>query len=428
MHRSRLNTLSNDKISPILAIIIGSALIIFPSSVIVVDWVSGLIFLIAIFSGLLTAIRLKGQIFPLTGEEKIFFLSMTLLFLSAVITSVYSNTELARADRLSTFVFAIPVYIFIKGNTLKENYIWLGLVIGSAITLGVALYQVFDLNYPRATGSINPIMFGNIALIMGTMALAGTGWFRQQQKWMVALPILAFIAGLTTSALSGSRGGWVALPFLGLILAWYSMKNLSFKKLASLVALAVLLVGMIYLVPQTGVQKRVAAGIKNIDQYITSTDVNDRARATSIGVRFEMWKSAWTIFLDNPVLGVGWGSFQSETKKLVDKGLINPRASKYYHAHNQYLSALAKGGLLGLSALIFLVITPFVLFYKYLSRDYSDETNRIALAGLVLVVGFACFSLSEAILERSRAIVFYSFYTATFLAAIMKSHSKTVDT
>ena len=402
-------------------IITPSALVIFPSCIVVVDDAGGLIGLIVVLAGLMTAITLNKQLFPLISEEKTIFVSVCLLFVSAVISAIYIDTNLARADRFYIFILVIPVYIYFKHNVVEEKHIWPGLVAGSFIAQIVAIYQVFGpLNLPRAIGSVHPILFGDMALIMGVMSLAGVGWWHQQRRWMAVVPYCAFVAGLGASALSLSRGGWVALPLLGLVLIWYSIRYLSCKKLVYVLTMTFLLIGAIYLIPQTRVQNHVELSIDNIDQYLNSTDANDPLRETSIGLRFEMWKAAWLIFSDHPVIGVGWGDYQLKTMELADEGLINRLVPKFYHPHNQYLSALAKGGVLGFLSMFSLLLFPGIIFYKYMHIKYKDEINRMALAGLLFVVGFACFSLTESILERSRTIIFYSYYLAVFMAMTLR--------
>ena len=59
-----------------------------------------------------------------------------------------------------------------------------------------------------------------------------------------------------------------------------------------------------------------------------------------------------------------------------------------------------------------------------MGRNTAAETQRIALAGLILIVGFIGFSLTESILERSRSIIFFSFYLAALMALHQASRKK----
>lgn len=398
---------------------IALSLIIFPASIISVDHVSGFIAVGIALAGTVTVIMLRTQILPFSREEKIFFFVVTLPFVSACISSVYNHTELARADRLSMFIFVIPMYIFFRHHPISEKYIWSGLVVGALITLVIAIYQVFYLSLVRANGSVYAILFGDVALTMGTLSLAGVSWFYRRKSWLIIVPALAFLASLTASALSSSRGAWVALPLFILILAGYANKHLSWQKIVLLVVLFLSAISTVYLIPETGVQSRVITTVNNLDQYLNSVEVTDPARNTSLGLRLEMWKASWFIFKNNPIFGIGWGELQAEIQTLVEQGLIYPGASNYYHAHNQFLSALAKGGLCGFLALSSILLFPLIIFFRSWRKNSHGDIHIIS-AGLILIIGFGSFCLTEALFERARAITFYAFYLSIFMALTLK--------
>ena len=88
------------------------------------------------------------------------------------------------------------------------------------------------------------------------------------------------------------------------------------------------------------------------------------------------------------------------------------------------MSALAKGGLLGISAVILIFGVPLVMFYRLLfADDTSPEARRMAIAGLVLLLSFMAFALTEAIFGRYRSMTFFAFYL-TVLMAFMNSSKK----
>jgi len=402
-----------------------SALILYPSSVLVVDHVSGAVFLIILLAGLATMFNQYSKLQTLSTQEKIFFISVSLLFGTALITSFFNGTELDRGDRFITLIMVIPVYIFFKYVNLKEKHLWTGLAVGTFGALIFGIYQVFGpIQQSRATGAVHQILFGDLSLIMGVMSLAGYGWFKKRKKWLVIVPLMAFTAGIFASVLSLTRGGWIALPFLSLIFIWVLSRHLLIKHIVIIFGVLSLVVSIIYFTPQTGVQKRVQDTVSNIEKYVNSDNVNDPVRSSSIGSRFEMWQAAWIIFKSNPVVGVGWGNYTEKAQILVDKGFLHETISEYSHPHNQFISALAKGGLLAFFAISILFLVPTIIFFKLL-RDYSSpEIQRVAFAGLILMIGFVSFSLSEAILERSRSITFLSFYIAVFMAQAQKYRQK----
>jgi len=51
-------------------------------------------------------------------------------------------------------------------------------------------------------------------------------------------------------------------------------------------------------------------------------------------------------------------------------------------------------------------------------RGKTPDTQRLALAGLLLIVAYMSFGFSEAILERVRPVSFLAFYLAVIFAAI----------
>jgi O-antigen ligase len=399
--------------------IAASAVIIFPASVLVVDKVYGLVFLIVILLGFWQMVTYRKEVFPISKEEKMFFFSLCIVLVSVFITTLVNDTGLARADRFLALVLTIPAYYYFKKNIFNEKYIWMGLVVGAVIAGGVAVFQVFGPSHQwRATGVVHWIIFGDLALVMGVMSLAGIGWFQKQNKWVILFPVLAFIGGMVASALSLTRGGWIALPFLLLLLVWYSSKRLTLKSKVITYCLLMLMVGSIYFIPQTGVQQRMEQSMSIIERYSESKNVNDWVRHSSIGGRFEMWKAASLIFIDNPIVGVGWGNFAEKSREFVGQGLVNKSVGLVYHPHSQFFSALSKGGLFGFFAISILFFIPITIFYKSVRDKTEVMIQRQALAGLILVASFICFGLTEAILEKSRSIIFFSFYLSVFMAAI----------
>ncbi len=397
------------------------ALLVFPFSILVLDHISGLILIVVILTGLLLIGMNFRESIEAIKREKLFFIATGLLLFSALLTALITQTDLARGDRFFAFVLVIPVYFFFLKVPPENRFLWTGLVIGSIVAAVVGAYQVFGPPaLQRATGTIHPILFGDLSLLMGLLSFAGLMWFIQHRQWLIVIPLLAVITGLIASALSLSRGGWVAIPVAVLIYVWFYAQYFSRKTLITVFLLLMSTLATIYLVPETGVQKRVEKTFTNINRYYHSENTNDPARHSSIGARFEMWRSAWNMFLENPVLGGGWGEFQNYNQKYIKEGKVNKVAGKFYHAHNQYISILAKGGVISFISLLFLFFVPALLFYRIIKGSSQTDVKSYALAGLIIIAAYAGFALSEAILERSRPVIFFSFYLAVFMAATRK--------
>jgi len=360
----------------------------------------------------------KGE--AASREEKLFYFAVSVFFLAALVTTLLGGIEDGGLKKLNKFLhllLAIPAYLFLRRVGVNLAALWYGLVAGAVVAILTALFEVWGQPTGfRASGVTHPIIFGDLALAMGWMPLAGMGWFASRSRWQMVLPVMAALCGLLASLLSHSRGGWVAIPFLVLIFLWFSRAHITPQQrwMAVILLCAALAIG--YLIPATGVKGTIDRTATNISGYFYS-DIDDEIRETSIGTRFEMWQAAWHIFRDNPLLGVGWGHYKEEAQQLVDAGLRNASAAYWGHPHNQFLSAMANGGTVALIALLLLFLLPARLFARIAGRRSVADAQYTALAGLLLIAAFISFGLSEAILERTRPVSFFAFYLAVLFAA-----------
>ncbi|MDE2461023.1 MAG: O-antigen ligase family protein [Gammaproteobacteria bacterium] len=143
----------------------------------------------------------------------------------------------------------------------------------------------------------------------------------------------------------------------------------------------------------------------------------------NVGQRLEMWRAAWHLFLRHPLLGVGLGAYQAQSRELASQHDIAPFVGTYDHPHNDYLNALASAGLLGLLALLAVLVVPLVRFVRVLrSRDALE--HAIGLAGTLSVFGFAIYALTDTVFLHSMMITWYVIYMALFVALIQDRVTK----
>ena len=213
------------------------------------------------------------------------------------------------------------------------------------------------------TEELHPIHFGNLSLLIGFISLSGVFWALDKgDKRLVWLMVVAFVMGIAASFLSGTRSGWVALP-LALFAVYKFYKDIIPQKyIKPILAAAFVIIALLVLVPQTGVQKRVVSAFSNIEHYMEGKS------STSVGLRFEMWKSGYEAFIRKPVFGWGEEAFYEFQANIVIEKELNPLILRYNHLHNQYVEELAKRGIVGLFALLLLFVLPFKLFIKKQSR------------------------------------------------------------
>lgn len=394
--------------------------LLFPAVILVLRPADGLGLGLLALAGFWVAFQQRGS-GQARREEKLLYFAVSFFFLAALLVTLLGGIDDSGIKKLSKFarlLLVIPAYVFLRHVGVSLAALWYGLVMGAVVAAGVAMFEVWDKPPAfRARGITHPIIFGDIALILGVMALAGLGWFKQRARWQVVLPLLALVCGLLASLLSHARGGWVAIPFLGLTFIWYARACIPMWQRWSAVALLVLAVVSAYWVPATGVQKTVDRTVTNLTQYFQS-DISNGVRGTSVGTRLEMWQAAWQIYRDNPLLGTGWGHYQENAQALVDAGVRHRSAAAFGHPHNQFFAAMANGGTLALVAIGLLFLIPAKLLMDVIRRQKTLDQRRLALAGLLLIVAYMSFGFSEAILERVRPVSFLTFYLAVIFAAI----------
>ncbi len=309
------------------------------------------------------------------------------------------------------FLSGVVILTFLaKSPSLFLKRIEWGIVLGTVSSFIYALLTTSIYHYPRAYNFFMcPIMFGNISLLLGFWSLASFYWDENPSLFKKIVKFIAFFVGIYTSILSGSRGGWVAIPLLTILLftllKTHFYLNIRYKVIffISCIFLSILSVGSIYNRLGTIPEQLKLYTMKNAD--------------SSTGQRLEMWKGALLIFKENPILGIGKGNFQESIKKLADQGIVSNVIEKHKHAHNEALFMMAEFGSLGLITLLLFYFGTFIHFYRY--RQDNDLTIRAAAyMGLMLSSGYIIFGFTEVIFDRVKEIGFFVTMASLFLALI----------
>ncbi|KIX19781.1 membrane protein [Flavobacterium sp. 316] len=161
---------------------------------------------------------------------------------------------------------------------------------------------------------------------------------------MILLITITF-RGIVTFSRGGIITGFImVILFFGII--FMSLKtNAKFKLLTSFLLSSFFLIGIwFYSSIQTG-------GL--IDKRYANQDARGRVKESKLTGREKLIESEFTMFLDNPIFGVGVG----KNKEYREETTGIEAAS-----HNEISRMLAEHGSLGLFALLILLITPVVLY------------------------------------------------------------------
>jgi O-antigen ligase len=359
-------------------------------------------------------------VLPLTPQLKRFlFLWLIGVALELVILSVHGFSGSRLHSPLLRVVTAAIAVLMVLSTHKTQNY-WYGIIGGCFAVFMVAIFQRSYLGLERATGFHNAIHFGNFSLSLGLMALVALTQLRSSTPQFKIILGAAALAGVVTSLLSGSRGGWIALVLIFVPLYGLSENK---KQLTMMAATLVAVLGLAYLIPGTGVHARIADVWGNLVAYENGTF------NTPIGLRLEMFRGSWHVFLAHPIIGVG-DHFKFVLAEIARLGSSIPPGHELNDSHNEVLYALVRGGLVGLAQLLILYLAPLAYFFRVLRLKGfvapSDASQRVesaaqlkafAAAGIVLVLLTIDFGLTVNVFTRHIGKAFY-FINVCFLVAL----------
>jgi O-antigen ligase len=243
----------------------------------------------------------------------------------------------------------------------------------------------------------NPIPFGNFALLFGVLSLLliFSGKENNHFGWVKVLSILGFISGIYTSVASGTRGGWVAIPFFLLIVWKFFGPRNKLVSYALAIAIVVVMPLLAYFVP--AISERLAIGISEAHSFLSRTGPwSSGDVSTSIGIRLDMWSAGIDAFRLAPLFGLGFTGFNEFLHHRIELGLTHPdiEALGFKHLHCEVITTAAKIGLMGLFALAILWVGGIRWFLRDITKNVS--TGKIFRAmGLITFTAMIAYSMTD---------------------------------
>lgn len=383
-----LNFLATFATNSIRARLAYALLFLFPvAGFLVRHWTSTIFVLLALLLG---CIRRHWSLNRLANQERVLLGILAIYFLGFVASAAANGAWPEFVSRLGVelrFLFFIPLYLLVR--ELDHAYDWLvrGCGLAAVVGLGQAVYEGYWLGQPVVAGVYhNQIPVGTIHALYAGL-LFDRFWTANPRKaadWAIGFSALAAV-GVTLAA--GSRGGYLVL--LGVMLSW-GIVRLPVKRLV-VFSLLLVVVGLAILGTSDRVRARVDDALNAVISYASmESPAQFEGPLTSQGQRFEMWKAAWWMFLDHPILGVGRHRYNVVAQEYVVQGRVHRDAASHGHPHNAYLANLAEKGAVGL--VIFLVLLLYPL-KRFLIAARSERGRGVE--GVMLISAFVIASLTE---------------------------------
>lgn len=317
-------------------------------------------------------------------------------------------------DALSRLTLALPIFLLLSRLPSRRLT-----VVGWGCALG-ALAASAWVFVDRPAGGwndterlsnyyTNAIPFGDTALLFAFLAVFTFGWDRKARPLALVVKLAALVAGGFVSYLSGTRGGWIAVPVFALLLGvqygWFS----HWKRVV--VTLVLLAAAAGALLSTNGIRHRVA----DVGSDFTLMQRGDKD--TSVGLRLQLWNASLTLFERHPLYGVGKGRLKQALGDLAQHGeatqqIVNERA------HSDFFSAIAEMGTVGAATLLLVYFGTSVYFWR--ARRAADSVIRTAAcSGLAISFSTILFGLTIDVLVPIQVVVLIALLTANFLAIIV---------
>lgn len=301
-----------------------------------------------IFLGILTLyffIKLYKKQLKLDLYYKSYFIAIGIFVILMFISALFSGDIVYGLKRWADMwiwrFMPFVVVIFLLNNYIDAKKVMLTGFAGITLTSVYAVYQGLS-GMSRANGFYgHPMTLGGWLCIFLPLLLIE--FFERKllgkYYWLAGLAFCICSAGLVFNA---TRGAWLAVAIVSAVLLIYYM----FKSKRNL-AVSIIFVALIsvVLVNNPKFMHRLDT-IDDFDKYQSNTE------------RILIWQSAWNMFKDHPILGVGLGQYTENYQQKY----ISPQAKepKLGHAHNNFMQMLAENGIVGFAG--FVIMFGYIIF------------------------------------------------------------------
>lgn len=380
---------------------------------------NGSLFLLALIA-IVVLYQQRQQMRPSMDTWTILFgVAMSSGLLAVLVSQAYHDDISGRYfDSDARFLLAFPVMLALRRAEITTlTVVQYGFPLGALCALVMTLSTSPSTTTFAQTAFINHIHLGDMALMLGILSVLSINWEGKDNKALWVLKIAGLAAGLTVSAISSARGGWIALPVIVAVVLYYRDKS----KFVGRMAFALLLIALIVLLSYFFV--------KPIHDrlWMIYSDLSNYASGkmdTSIGIRLQLWQAAIHLIIENPLVGVGAGGFGDALDKLVASGYITPMAAQLGKAevHNEILAQTVRFGMLGLGFILAVYFVPLYMFVRA-TRSHNQVVRGAALMGMSLTLGFFIYGLTVETFDLKMTAAFYSLTVAVLLAIATSSQA-----
>lgn len=244
-------------------------------------------------------------------------------------------------------------------------------LVGSLIALIGGAYELFVLGIYRPGMGNNPIHYGSLSAMVGSLAMVGVVSSTSARRYVF---LLGPVFGLGCAVIADSRGpmlGAVAMSGVGVVTLTVWLWRERLFRVALLVCTGLAIGVVAYLVGSGNA--RVASVIQSGLDIFRFTGGSDDIRAA-------LYASGIEILRTSPIVGVGLGQIMVTAETLFPQLVVGTGLE---NLHADWANFAAMAGILGLIAWLLLLAAPLLLLLDGRAR----QDRPIVLGALLLSTG-----------------------------------------
>lgn len=242
---------------------------------------------------------------------------------------------------------------------------------------GKILDSISDTGKFRAVGNFSiPLTYGFYAMVVSLLSFSLA--FSEEDKTKRMFYFLCCFFCVTGNLFSGTRSTQMAQIF-GFAIFFLFSSNRDRKQGIPMVLIYFILIFFI-----------------DPDLFVRAGLLTQAKDVASLDIRTVIWSTSFRIFLDHPIAGVGFGSFN----QFYEVYLKVP-SQIFGHAHNDLLNVAVNAGIIGLIPFVWLWITIWrnlkKKFEKYFAGDQTKDkhTKSMSKTGLVVASAYLVAALFQ---------------------------------
>jgi O-antigen ligase len=317
---------------------------------------------------LIKLIQKKIDIKEIYKDSKEVINAMLIFFavlILSIVLSDYYRLGLEYLDKILRYlIIYFSIIHFIK-NQKQLHKIFITLSVSILISSVYSIYQYFSLNIRRASGFL-PTLTNESVLLM-VLSIMIMLIYRTNNKFKYYYLFVTLIS-VFSLMVSNTRGAWVAFIAALILFSFLVDKR---------IIISLFIISMIFITLFPSFQVR----------FNSIFDLSN----SSNNERILMWRSAFEMWQDRPILGHGIGSFE----KLYPEQymLENARVESRRYAHSNIFDLLAETGILGLFSYLYLFIAIIKHGFNKI-KLFQDKAKVVVYGYFISILSFFIHGLT----------------------------------